>query len=89
MARVALTIEARIVPMRYLLVVRVLVTTDACIVPMRRAALAVHVRSLRSTNVTVGIDVHVQAAELHSEQTQASGKHNRRARTAHGAKFIT
>ena len=39
-------------------------------------ALAVHMRALRRAGVAMGIDVHVQAAQLQSDEAETRGQHD-------------
>jgi hypothetical protein len=44
--------------------------------PVIIGALAVHMRALRRADIAIGIDVHMQAAQLQGDEAQTRGKHD-------------
>ena len=44
--------------------------------PVTLGALAVHMRALRRADIAMGIDVHMQAAQLQGDEAQTRGQHD-------------
>ena len=57
------------------------VSIDAGAIDM--CAVSVNMRALRSTNIAIGIDVRMQAAQLQGEQAQTSDEYDCRGQSAH------
>ena len=47
-----------------------------CVTVMMTAGLPVHMRTLGRTDITVRVDMHVQAAQLQSDEAYAGGQHD-------------